>query len=101
MPNYDYRCVDCENISIHNVKYSERDLPQQCTNCGGPSNRFYGKMPGLTKASFVDGTKRDGWADLKATARLEEARARAASGSDDRELISKELNEREDKLRGK
>lgn len=93
--NYDYKCQECGGESVHNVSYSKRDLPHPCFKCGGLSVRFYKKMPGLTKASFVDGTKRKGWADLKATAKLEEARAQAGFGSDDREQISKELNERE------
>ncbi len=99
MPNYDYKCIECGLIEEHVVKYENRDLPIGCSECDDLSmQRFYGKMPGLTKASFIDGLKRPGWEDLKATTKLEQAKAETKWGSDDREQVCKELNEREKKI---
>jgi putative FmdB family regulatory protein len=58
MPSYDYRCPDCEITEILVVKYEERDFNQPCSMCGKNSLvRFYGKMPGVTRASYIDSNK--------------------------------------------
>lgn len=38
MPNYDYECVKCDQITERNVSIEEREA-QVCANCNGPMIR--------------------------------------------------------------
>lgn len=72
MPSYDYKCKSCEYTFVDIVSYDDRDNIQECPDCGAVNAfRFYGKMPGVTRASYVDGTKRKGFDTLKEVNKLE------------------------------
>ena len=99
MPNYQWECPKCKDIVEYNVPSKDRDsfmLP--CDHCGTDRTRLFG-MPMVMKASYPDGTKRKGWSDMLATAKLEEAKANFDNKSEERQLINKELDEREAKAR--
>lgn len=99
MPNYDYRCETCHHTNILNVKYNDRDLLQECPECGTIKLYRVPSIPMVLKASYPDGHKRSGWEDMKATARLQEAKAKA--GKNDVKEINRELDARENKAKGK
>ncbi len=96
MPNYNYKCKDCEHRFDLVVKYAEREDLQTCEICFGPSERQM-VMPAVMKAAYPDGHKRAGFADLKALARLSEVKANTDFRSSDAKEINKELDEREKK----
>ena len=99
MPNYQWKCEKCDDVIDYNVPSKDRDtftLPCDC--CGTNRVRLFG-MPMVMKAAYPDGTKREGWADMLATAKLEEAKANKKWGSDERKAIDKELDEREQKTK--
>lgn len=99
MPNYQWKCKACNDIVELVVPSDERDTYQfKCEECGSTRKRLFG-MPMVMKASYPDGTKREGFADMKATARLEEAKAKLDWRSDDARQINKELDDREKKAR--
>jgi putative FmdB family regulatory protein len=101
MPNYDYLCETCLNEFEWVVKYSDRDKLLICPECGTEnSKRVYRQVPTALKASYPDGYKRPGWADMKATARLAEIKANARN-KDDRDGANKELDERGEKIKQK
>lgn len=54
----------------------------------------------MLKASYPDGFKREGWADMRATARLQEIKANTTS-RDERDRANKELDERGEKIKQK
>lgn len=70
MPNYDYKCTKCELEVILSVSYEDRDASQECL-CGEPMYRTWRKMPGVTRASYVDGQRRKQFQDLKEANRVE------------------------------
>lgn len=57
MPNYDYPCKKCGQVSVLFVRYENRDNPQTCEACGLDVHRGYRTPPAVrtpkTSASFV------------------------------------------------
>lgn len=73
---YDWQCKDCEYKEEVFVDTSvlDWDSPRACLECGTGEMHRVPSSPTVQKASFVDGTKRKGVADLKEAARLEVAK---------------------------
>ena len=94
MPNYDYSCISCGEEFIKVMPYEERDSEKiKCSFCGSTGvKRIYSNFPGLTKASYLDGTKR--FSGLKTEAKLRAAREQTRPGSKEHTEISKEINAR-------
>lgn len=96
MPNYDYRCPECETVKTEYRKYEDRDRPIPCVMCKDSEMvRTWLKMPGTTKASFIDSRKTKRAADmhdLKEAAKLEVEAANLPH--DKRTEIKKEIRER-------
>jgi putative FmdB family regulatory protein len=40
MPNYDYKCGQCDVTYVIQRKVDERDSPATCTCCGAPCTRI-------------------------------------------------------------
>ena len=96
MPMYDYKCCACEITWTELRPYDERDnIEEACLMCGETKDikRVYLKMPGITKASYVDGQRRNNKyiKDLKEKAKLEIERADTVNRETRRE-IDKEIN---------
>lgn len=74
MPSYDFKCGDCGHQDIFILSYEDRDKERRCNKCGDFMIRFYAKMPGVTKASYIDSNKTaraKEMADMKQAAKLE------------------------------
>jgi putative FmdB family regulatory protein len=99
MPNYEYRCQECQTETIEFIRYELRDELLDCEACGelAVMKRYFGTMPGTTKASYIDGHKRPGWSDMLTEAKLKEAAASKKWSSSDVREINKELDNREKK----
>ena len=98
-PNYEYRCPDCQHEQVENVRMDDRDTKNiACEQCAASTTRVI-SAPTLMVAAYPDGVKRPGWADVLATAKLAEAKAKADWRSDDATQINKELDERERKAK--
>ena len=69
MPNYEWSCEQCGNHWEAVVRYEDRDSPQACSECGSVGARHF-PSPTVLKASYPDGHRRKGWADMKEIARL-------------------------------
>jgi putative FmdB family regulatory protein len=72
MPNYDYSCPECKEAFVLFSSYGDRDQNRPCPGCGGEYlTRFYGKFPGVNRASHPDGRKTEANQDLKEATKLE------------------------------
>lgn len=75
VPNYEYLCEKCGEVTIHFIKYDNRDDPQTCDACGAQANRAWVTAPQIrtpkTSRTFVDGIKRPGMEDGKKIADLQ------------------------------
>lgn len=96
----DFKCVNekCNHFEILLLDLEDKTeldgsdsprSPRKCPIC--EEEAFYRqlKMPSNTKASFVDGTKRKGWSDIKEAAKLK--REAAVSRGDKRKEIAAEI----------
>ena len=68
MPNYSYLCGTCESITIHNAPYETRPTEVVCA-CGGEA-KYTIDSPMVMRASYPDGTKRKGFAELREANKL-------------------------------
>lgn len=94
MPVYEYKCLDCKEEFDERIDYELRDMLQMCPACGMQAGeREIRSFPGITRASFIDGTKRKGIDELKRIAKLEQQKADLAPGSEEREGMNKEIRE--------
>jgi hypothetical protein len=66
----DIRCDKCDLVAATLVERSERDSSWECPDCAGTMTRTI-SAPNITRKSFVDGTKRKGFADMKEAVRVE------------------------------
>jgi putative FmdB family regulatory protein len=75
VPNYDLVCTKCENEEIVFCAFHDRDVPRNCPVCEGQETlqRTWKKMPGTTRASFVDGHRREAVTAHRATRAIETA----------------------------
>lgn len=88
MPNYEYHCNSCNSVTIQMFPYDSR--PEKIVCACGSDSHYQIAMPYVNgKASFLDGHKRKGWADLKESAKLNK-QAAVAKG-DTRKEIQKEI----------
>ena len=94
MPNYDYYCTECDEEFVKLAKYSETE-GVECENCKKTTTkRIYTSFPGITRVSYTDGTRREGFAELKAEAKLRDAANETRPGSEEYKQINKELEQR-------
>jgi putative FmdB family regulatory protein len=76
MPTYDFECSRCGEEDVVRIPYEDRDLARQCPTCLGEEMtmiRTWKKMPGTTRASFVDGHRREAVTAHRATRAIETA----------------------------
>lgn len=66
----DIRCQDCDHVTDILIDRDEQGGTWGCSECGGPMSKTI-SAPNITKASYVDGTKRKGFAEHKEIARLQ------------------------------
>jgi len=66
----DILCGDCNERSAIIIERSSVNDAQVCELCGGKAERVISALH-KTKQSFVDGTKRKGWSDLKQASKIE------------------------------
>lgn len=82
--NYEYECIVCEVFEDRQVPYLVRD-EQFCTTCENPLVRQF-PTPGVTRASYVDGTRRKGWAEMREASKLNREAAGSMSTDTKREI---------------
>lgn len=84
----DVRCQDCNHVWDSLIQRSERDSQWPCPECGGMGKRAV-SAPMVMTASYPEGTKRKGWADLKEASKL---KIESANSRDDKKReIAKEI----------
>ena len=95
---FDWLCDTCHQKSEWIVDTSEAgwDGPKDCRLCGEGVSHKTPSGPPVQNATLLDGTKRKGWEDMKAVAKLEVLKAGTEPSK--RYTIEKEINERK-KLR--
>lgn len=72
------------------IEREEESQPRACPQCGGNMVKAYLSAPGITNHSFVDGTRRKNFQDLKEANRLEILKAN--SRKDKHREIQTEIN---------
>ncbi len=88
MPTYDYSCEECDLFWDTNVPYEDREK-QLCGECGTLAKYHFPKG-GIMKASYPDGHKRKGFAEMKEARKLEIQAAHCPSNAT-RNEIAKEI----------
>lgn len=73
-PTYEYLCDDCSCVTEAQYKHEERPKTIYCKYCGEPAY-YMMSAPMIMRASFPDGTKRPGFAELKEAAKIEQKAA--------------------------
>lgn len=88
---YEVRCVNCRNKEDFLGTEEELQMGAQCTLCGGKSYWTPSAVAISTSdsASFLDGTKRKGFDELKQVAKLKVAAMDLPQG--ERKEIKKEI----------
>lgn len=77
MPTYDFRCSTCDREEVIYCSYQDRDAVRGCPACGDEAmKRTWKQMPGLTRASYVDGHRREAVSAYRATRQIERAMER-------------------------
>lgn len=64
MATYTYSCQFCGIRSYEQHKFEDRPERIACHECQGVATYII-DTPGLTKASYIDGTKRKGWSEFR------------------------------------
>lgn len=91
MPTYIYNCSTCDLDTEHILSISQLDsFISPCEVCGEPTKRVI-RAPMIMKASVPDGTKREGFLELKEAARLEVTKATMDPRSQEYSDIGKEI----------
>lgn len=70
----DIRCQDCDHVTDILIDRDEQGGTWGCPECGGAMSKTF-SAPNITRASYVDGTKRKGFSEHKEIAKLESAAA--------------------------
>lgn len=66
----DIRCADCDLVTDIMIDRDERSSTWGCPECGGPMSKTI-SAPNFTRKSYVDGTRRKGFAEMKEAVKLE------------------------------
>lgn len=66
----DIRCQDCDLVTDIIIDRDEQGGTWGCPECGGAMSKTL-SAPNITRASYVDGTKRKGFEDMKQAVRVE------------------------------
>lgn len=61
MPNYTYKCEDCESVVEHNRKVDERNEERECEECGGILKRGLSRIMEPTVMEKVDSHRNVRW----------------------------------------
>ncbi len=75
----DVRCEFCDEVSIITVDREKRNDMHHCPVCDHEARRIW-SVPNVTKASYVDGTKR--FAGIKERQKLKKDKAAAQARGD-------------------
>lgn len=86
--NYNFSCIPCELTEERQVPYVERDQ-QICHTCGESMTRHF-PAPMVTQASYPDGMKRKGWAEMREASKLNKE-AIVSKDPGHRKAIEKEI----------
>lgn len=86
----DILCGSCETKWDDLVERGTESGEFPCPSCGGLGKRTW-SLPNVTRASYVDGTKRKGFAEGKEAARLHKELSEKAKTDKDRKEILKEI----------
>jgi putative FmdB family regulatory protein len=87
MPNYDFDCETCNTTIILNVKFEDRDQPNNCPDCGAFLRRQF-PAPMVTRASYPDGVT-NRFKDFKEASKLN--KEAAVSKDSTKKEIQKEI----------
>lgn len=89
---FDWLCDTCQERCEWLVDTAEKDwdAPKPCKLCGDGISHKAPSGPPVQNASFVDGTKRKGFEDLKIAGKLESEKANLAPSK--RYTIQKEID---------
>lgn len=90
MPTYEYLCQSCSLVTENQSKYEERPKLINCKYCQQPAQLWISTPAVVGKASYLDGQKREGWAELKEAAKLEK-KAAVEPNVETRKAIQREI----------
>jgi hypothetical protein len=83
-PNYNFQCTECDLVTTEFYKYEARPEEVECAVCGTRTAKYKIAMPGITRASYVDGTNR--FQDAKEAAKLNKEMASSRSSTTKQEM---------------
>ena len=66
----DIRCEECDLVTDILIDRDEQGGTWGCPDCGGPMSKTL-SAPNFTRVSYVDGTKRKGFSEMKEAVKLE------------------------------
>lgn len=70
MPNYDYHCEACQLVTVEFHKIGERPESIPCPMCLTNQAAYTIAAPNLMQASYPDGIKRKGFAEMREANKL-------------------------------
>ena len=90
----DIRCEDKECAAVWDelVDMAELDNVFECKVCKGPAKRTI-SAPMVLKASYPDGMKRSGWAEMREQSKLETIVRSKQASKEDKTAAQKEIKE--------
>jgi hypothetical protein len=83
-PNYNFQCTECDLVTTEFYKYEDRPERMQCPACSTETAEYRIAMPGITRASYVDGTRR--FQDAKEASKLNKEMASSQSTANKRDI---------------
>lgn len=85
LPNYSFYCEEGHETVV-NLPWDARGDTTECESCGQPAE-YKISAPNITRASFVDGTKRAGFSEGREALKIQ----REAKSHADRKEIAAEI----------
>ncbi len=91
MPNYDFLCQECGHTTVENYPHAERPAVVPCRACGSGNAQYRIAAANVMSVALPDGTKREGFAELREASKLnlESATAKPDRKKEIREEIKK------------
>jgi hypothetical protein len=82
MPNYDYHCAECQEVTVENFSYDERPQFVKCDHCDSNEAEYRIASPMVMERGLPDGlrAKKDDWKKLREASKLNVEMARTPVG---------------------
>lgn len=90
MARYQFHCENCEQDMDLDFPIGTRPDETQCPECTGLAKYVF-IAPAIMTHSYLDGTRRKGWQDMREASKLNKLAANLDPNSTERKAIEKEV----------